>query len=359
MLFAQQVKRPDPSAKTSQPAGKATLSNSAVPAKPAADKSQASPAADKKPRPAPQEPEKEPEIDKLDPKLEKILIEWEAHSSKIKSLHGTHTRQEFIKAFGVEKVSEGEFFLETPDKGRIDMIAKPVGKGDPASKEGYKLEKGSSEKWICTGEEILSFNEDDKTYSREVLPASMRGKNIVHSPLPFLFGMKAEEAKQRFNLKLGQFGKEKEIPYVVIFAVPRMDSDRQNYSEAAIKLDLKHYVPLAVRLVDPNGIQTVYTFKTVEINDNGFAKFLKGRFGDPYRPSLKGYTLQISNDVQPVSNTESGRTRPGSRTNQATPAGGSSSGRGTTSKPDADDTQADRPKPPTRTSSSNPPSTRR
>ena len=358
MLFAQQAKRPDPSAKNSQPAGKATLSNSAVPAKPAADNSQANPAAEKRQRPAPQEPEKEPEIDKLDPKLEKILIEWEAHSSKIKSLNGTHTRQEFIKAFGVEKVSEGEFFLETPDKGRIDMIAKPVGKGEPGSKDGYTLEKGSSEKWICTGEEILSFNEDDKTYSREVLPASMRGKNIVHSPLPFLFGMKAEEAKQRFNLRLGQFGKDKDLPWVVIYAVPRMDSDRQNYSEAAIKLDLKRYVPLAVRLVDPNGILTVYTFKTVEINDNGFAKFLKGRFGDPYRPSLKGYTLQISNDVQPVSNTESVRTRPGSRTNQATPAGGSSSGRGTTSKPDADDTQAEGPKP-TRTSSANPPSMKR
>ncbi|MEI8017758.1 MAG: hypothetical protein WCH39_06120, partial [Schlesneria sp.] len=320
-----------------------------------ADGSQASPAAEKRPRPAPQEPEKEPEIDKLDPKLEKILIEWEAHSSKIKSLHGTHTRQEFIKAFSVEKVSEGEFFLETPDKGRIDMIAKPVGKGEAASKEGYTLEKGSSEKWICTGEEILSFNEDDKTYAREVLPASMRGKNIVHSPLPFLFGMKAEEAKQRFNLRLGQFGKDKDkdIPWVVIYAVPRMDSDRQNYSEAAIKLDLKHYVPLAVRLVDPNGILTVYTFKTVEINDSGFAKFLKGRFGDPYRPSLKGYTLQISNDIQPASNKEPARNKPTNKPTTYAPSG-SSTGRGTSATPDAGDTQAERPKP-TRTSSSNPP----
>ena len=136
-----------------------------------------------------------------------------------------------------------------------------------------------------------------------------------------------------------------------------MDSDRQNYSEAAIKLDLKRYVPLAVRLVDPNGILTVYTFKTVEINDSGFAKFLKGRFGDPYRPSLKGYTLQISNDIQPASNKEPARNKPASKPGTNAPAG-SSTGRGTPAKPDADDTQAERPKT-TRTSSSNPPTMKR
>ena len=355
-LFAQQGKRPDPSAKNSQPTGKATLSNSAVPAKPAADNSQASPTAEKRPRPAPQDLEKDPEIDKLDPKLEKILIDWEAHSSKIKSLQGKHIRKEFIKTFAVEKVSEGQFFLETPDKGRIDMIAKPIAKGAVASRKDYSLEKGSSERWICTGEEILAFNEDDKTYSREVLPASMRGKNIVHSPLPFLFGMKADEAKQRFNLKLVGFNKDNTA--VQIQAIPRMDSDRQNYSEAAIMLDLKRFVPNAVRLLDPNGIETVYIFEGVKINDSGFWQELKTKFsGDPYHPSLKGYKLQISNDIQPASNTEPAGSKVGNRGSQANPSG-SPAGRGTTSKPDTDETPAERPKT-TRTSSANPPSMKR
>ena len=142
-LFAQQGKRPDPSAKNSQPTGKATLSNSAVPTKSAADNSQASPTAEKRPRPAPQDLEKDPEIDKLDPKLEKILIDWEAHSSKIKSLQGKHIRKEFIKTFAVEKVSEGQFFLETPDKGRIDMIAKPIAKGAVPRSVGFVRGKKS------------------------------------------------------------------------------------------------------------------------------------------------------------------------------------------------------------------------
>ena len=351
MLIAQQVKRPDPSVKENQPSGKATLSGQAAPGKQAADNSQSRPPAEKRPRPAPQEPEKEPEIDKLDPKLEKILNEWEAHSSKIKSISGKHLRREFIKSFAVEKVSEGEFFLETPDKGRIDMIAKPV-KGEVATREGYTLEKGSSERWICTGEEILSFNDDDKTYTRDVLPVSMRGKNIVHSPLPFLFGMKADEAKQRFNLKLIGFNKDNTAAHIQ--AIPRMDTDRQNYSEAGIMLDLKQFIPRAVRLVDPNGIETVYIFdqKYVKINDNGFLKELALKFKDPYRPSVKGYTLQISNDVQPVGNKEPARNKPSNKPNPNAPAG-SSTGRGTPSTTGGDDPQAERPKP-TRTSSTNP-----
>jgi TIGR03009 family protein len=355
MLFAQQAKRPEPSARDNQPAGKATLSSPAVPNKSAADSSQPRPTAEKRPRPAPQEMEKEPEVDKLDPKLERILIDWEAHSSKIKSLHGKHTRKEFIKTFAVEKVSEGEFFLETPDKGRIDMIAKPVAKGAVASRKDYALEKGSSERWICTGEEILSFNEDDKTYIREVLPVAMRGKNIVHSPLPFLFGMKADEAKQRFNLKIVSFSKDNTT--VQIQAIPRMDSDRQNYSEAGIVLDLKRFVPNAVRLFDPNGIETVYIFNSVEINDGGFLAKIKSKFSDPYHPSVKGYTLQISNDVQPASNTEPAGSKPGNRGSQANPLG-NPAGRGTTTKPDADEIQVERPKT-TRTSSANPPSSKR
>ncbi len=357
MLYAQQAKRPDPSAKDNQPSGKATLSSQPAPGKPAADNSQARPAAEKRPRPAPQDLEKEPEIDKLDPKLEKILVEWEAHSSRIKSIHGKHLRREFIKSFAVEKVSEGEFFLETPDKGRIDMIAKPV-KGEVATREGYTLEKGSSERWICTGEEILSFNDDDKTYTRDVLPVSMRGKNIVHSPLPFLFGMKAEEAKQRFNLKLIGFNKDNTA--VHIQAIPRMDTDRQNYSEAGIMLDLKLFIPRAVRLVDPNGIETVYVFdpKHVKINDSGFLKDLALKFKDPYRPSLKGYTLQIANDIQSVSNKEAAPKKPSSKPNLNAPAGSSTTGRGTPSTTGGDDSQAEKPKP-TRTSNANPSSMKR
>ena len=105
-----------------------------------------------------------------------------------------------------EKVTKGPFFLETPDKGRIDILAVKLPKGATSKKKNkngkpYELSTGQSRRWICTGDAILSLNEDEKTYAREVIPENQRGSNIVHSPLPFLFGMEAEEAKTRFKLE--------------------------------------------------------------------------------------------------------------------------------------------------------------
>jgi TIGR03009 family protein len=341
MLVAQQAKRPMFPAANNQPAGKSSLGKAAPPA---AENPPAQQAAGKKPRPAAQNLQ----ICVVPPELEKILIKWETESAKIKSLHGKHTRKEYNDTFKVEKVSEGEFFLETPDKGRIDMMAKTPKKGEVGSRkdsetlESYALEKGPSERWICTGEEIISFNEDDKTYVREELPPSMRGKNIVHSPLPFLFGMKAEDAKNRFNLTLVSVGED----IVRLKVIPRMDSDRQNYHEAHIILDTKTYTPKAVQLIDPNGLETCYYFKNVVPNDGNFAQRLVGSFREnPYKPSYKGYTRFVPpNDVKPAANSETNR-----GANQTKQAGGPATGNSST-KRDAEMNPRSKPQPP-RTSS--------
>ena len=342
LVVAQQGKKPaspvaNQPAAANTPPGRANIGKPPA-AQPGAEEPPVRQASEKKARPAPQDFE----IDKLPPELEKILARWETESAKIKSLHGRHSRSEFNKTFAVEKVSEGEFFLETPDKGRIDMIAKAPKKDEVSSRkdaEGkpYELEKGSSERWICTGEEILSFNEDDKTYSREELPESMRGKNIVHSPLPFLFGMKAEEAKSRFNMSLISVGKDS----VKLKAVPRMDNDRQNYHEAWIILDTKRYIPTAVRLIDPNGLETVYMFKDITINDGNFGARIVSRFrGNPYKPSLAGYKRHIPNEVEPASSNAPRDGKP-----QTRQAGGPVGGAGAP-KRGPNEVLSDRPQPP-------------
>ncbi|WP_157606235.1 hypothetical protein [Schlesneria paludicola] len=244
--------------------------------------------------------------DELPPELEEILADWEAHSKSIKTLHGIQSRSEFNHVFGVEKVTKGPFFLETPDKGRIDILAVKLGKGAVSNKldkekKPYKLESGQSQKWICTGEEILILNEDekDKTYSREAIPENQRGKNIIHSPLPFLFGMEAEEAKHRFKL---QFDKDKTDGSIknskdsaTLLAWPKMEKDRQNYKVARITLDKTKYLPKEVRLLDDSGTEVVYTFESVSVNTKNL-QGVRGIFGietDPYHPSLKGYALYI------------------------------------------------------------------
>ena len=260
--------------------------------------------------------------DEIPPELQDILEEWEASSKSIKTLQGIQSRSEFNHVFGVEKVTKGPFFVETPDKGRIDLLAVPIKKGAVSNKvgkdgEAYKLESGRSEKWICTGEEILILNEDEKekTYSREAIPENQRGENIIHSPLPFLFGMQAEEAKHRFKLS---FDKEKDGSIkntkesATLLAWPKMEKDRQNYKVARIKLDKTKYLPKEVRLLDDGGTEIVYTFDQVKVNSKNRIRDFFGLDSDPYHPNLKGYALYIPSE-DPIAEKEK-------RTIPATPA---------------------------------------
>lgn len=273
--------------------------------------------------------------DELPPELEEILEDWESHSKSIKTLHGIQSRSEFNHVFGVEKVTKGPFFLETPDKGRIDILAVKLNKGavsNKKDKEGkpYKLEAGQSQKWICTGEEILILNEDekDKTYSREAIPEHQRGKNIIHSPLPFLFGMAADEAKNRFKLSFDKDKSDGSIKNTkdsaTLLAWPKMEKDRQNYKVARITLDKIKYLPKEVRLLDDSGTEVVYTFESVSVNTKNL-QGVRGIFGietDPYHPSLKGYAQYIPPE-DPIEEREKRMAIPvqksGQKTRMATP----------------------------------------
>ena len=234
-------------------------------------------------------------IEPLSPELKSILVEWEQKSGAIKSLHGKHTRSVFNHTWALEKRSTGEFYVETPDKGRIDLVGR-LPKKDVSMKiskqsgKPYELTADSAEMWICSGEEIIMVNGDEKTYEIVPVPKHLRGTNIIDGPLPFLFGMKADKAHERFQITL--VGKNQSAMFLRI--VPRRKADKDNYEMAEIKLDRKSYLPIAVKLHDPTGnLETLYEFEILDMNKNSLRAKLAGVFGDsdPFRPDLikKGY----------------------------------------------------------------------
>ncbi|MDX1968137.1 MAG: hypothetical protein SFV23_13260 [Planctomycetaceae bacterium] len=254
-------------------------------------------------------------VETLDPKLEQILKDWERESAKIKVLQGEHKRSEFNKVFGVEKQSKGMFYFEAPDKGRIDMQGievKPGAKSsmvDPVTMEPYELACGADQGWICTGNEVLVLTPSEKQFEAFPIPPNMQGANIIQSPLPFLFGMKADDAKRRFQLTLrGQNEKA-----YVIGAVPRLQMDAQNYSHAMISLDKVTFIPRGVQLIDPAGtLMTKYTFENIQVNParNSVLSALGGWFGrdtDPFHPELRGWKKILPPAIEPASNQVPGK----------------------------------------------------
>ena len=237
-------------------------------------------------------------VQPISPELLKILDDWERHSSQIKSLHGKHTRFVYNKVFEIEKRSNGVWYLETPDKGRIDLVGKPPKKNEVSIKIGqysgkpYRIESDRQEMWICDGEEIVIANGDEKTYEIAPVPEHLRGTNIVNGPLPFLFGMKAADAQKRFELELLNNGKTS----AKIRIVPRLDSDKVNYEMAEIILDKTSYLPIAVKLL-AGSLETVYSFEILEVNNRSLKAKFWDIFGDndPFHPDLKkkGYKLVL------------------------------------------------------------------
>jgi len=137
-----------------------------------------------------------PPVQQLPIALEKILENWERESSKIEKLEGNHIRREYDDVFQIEKQSEGKFYYEHPDKGRIDIAGMKIPEGAKSDKPNnkgdfYALKPGNDERWICDGKRIFSIDENEKKYEVYPIPLERRGVNIMEGPLPFLLPIRS------------------------------------------------------------------------------------------------------------------------------------------------------------------------
>ena len=274
-------------------------------------------------------------IKPLDPLLEDLLAQWSTASEEIKRLEGEHTRIVYDGLAETERRSEGKFYYEKPDKGRIEIV--PV-EPTPALKkararevadakaqkrksgvrtkltndvppqstdEPYDLQPDQQELWCCDGQRVYNLDVAKKEALVAQLPADMQGRNIMDSPLPFLFGMPPEKAKQRFELSFSRpFEPKSGKAYLKI--LPRLKSDAGTWIQATVILDLEQFLPMAVQLVDPAGTKiTVYTFTNFTVNKPTFLDHLT--FKNPktrFSPDMREFNVQIvETDGPPVART--------------------------------------------------------
>jgi TIGR03009 family protein len=281
-------------------------------------------------------------VNNVPPDLMKILKDWEASSSKIKKLEGTHRRWEYDYVFKVVKRNTGVFYYEAPDKGRIDLEPVPnpdppknVKNPPPPMEKGKKhwltgkemdfdLSPGPAERWFCNGQLITQVDDQSKTATQIVIPPQAQGEHISDGPLPFLFGMPAAKAIQRYDMKLIEDGKKDGKAWIE--ARPRWQADRANYQLATIILDLKTFLPVAVRLIDPAGTkETAFKFGELEVNSRSITKLFRG---DPFKFSERGYKIVAKAPVderaeQPNPIGGNGKVTPAGGTRPATKSAGS------------------------------------
>ena len=232
--------------------------------------------------------------------LDEILVEWHKKSVQIKRLEGEHVRIIYDYVFEVAFRAEGKFYYEAPDKGRIDLVPGKKGQGQKFPKINPSTNKkvtltarpDDPERWICDGKQVLVIDEVQMSAQQYPLPVEARGNNIMDGPLPFLFGMPPEKAKQRYRMKLLQ-ANAKDIDILVY---PRWKQDLANYKWARIRIERETMLPMAVQMLDPAGSrETVYTFPRVAKNPKkGWLPNFFWKEKDVFKPDLSKYDIQAA-----------------------------------------------------------------
>ncbi len=225
--------------------------------------------------------------EQLQQQLQQILIAWERQTQNINKLEGRHHRFVYDRVFEVETRAEGVFYYEAPDKGRIDLVPSEIPEGTKSQKLGktgkpYELKADLPERWICDGNQVASGLMQQKEYVVFPLPEEDRGKNIMDSPLPFLFGLPADKARERYFIQVNPHTNAKQI---WLELQPKRKVDLDNWKHAQVILDRATYLPLAVKLTDITGNrETVFSFYELEVNKplGPIERIIKPGGGNPF-----------------------------------------------------------------------------
>jgi TIGR03009 family protein len=266
-------------------AGLASGQERPAPAQAANQPERQSPAGQRQPR-----PDEVPSQAQTPPELIPILDNWERKSAAVQRVHAEFQRYEYDYVFMIEKRSVGEYWFESPDKGRIDFnpdenLPEPPQNQHPSGKV-FTVQSDGHKVWVCTGKEILDIDVPNRTYNKVEIPEQYQGERITDGPLPFLFGMKADKVKERYLLQVGSMHDPNQRLHII--AYPLLPHLRREFQRAEVLLDPQSYTPTAVKLKDPSGNkETVYVFGEHK-KVSAFSTLWGGK---PWNVNLRGYKL--------------------------------------------------------------------
>lgn len=145
-------------------------------------------------------------------------------------------------------VASGEVKYMAPDKGmfKIDKLLSLSGQIVNNRPEYKEFDNGFGEWWLCNGKEVYEYDRKNKQCTKHTLPPEMQGSAILDSPMPFVFGVKADKIKERYWVRsftpTDATGKPSN-DLVVIEAYPKFQSDAVNYDHVQIYLDRQAGLP--------------------------------------------------------------------------------------------------------------------
>jgi TIGR03009 family protein len=197
-------------------------------------------------------------------RLDTLLHKWEDEMKKVQTLSAELSRSSVDKAYGKSDTYSGSAKYMKPNLAALEMVRKD----DP---QRY-------EKYVCTGTFLYEFVPASKVLRVHDLPSSKSGVSDDNF-LSFLFGMKAEEAKKRYEMRLVK----EDQWYVYIEVMPRFPADKADFQKARLILNHSNFLPRQVWFEQPNGNEI--TWDIPKLLSGPDAKVQRSDFDQPKQPA--------------------------------------------------------------------------
>ncbi len=206
-------------------------------------------------------------------RLDAVLKAVEERMRSVDSFHATCMRIDVHPLTKKETVFSGEVAWRRPNLAKIDLCPRDeVGKKDQ--------DKSQLERFIADGKYIWEYNTANKLIVVHEMPKEGAADNVL---LMLLRGIKAEELKKRFDVKLAS----DQALFAIVRLLPKSDADRQNFAALDLAVWTKNlnpkgkpdvtYLPAQIHWFHPNGREVKYRFGDVqpnaELGDKTFKPF--------------------------------------------------------------------------------------
>lgn len=187
--------------------------------------------------------------------LDDHLVKWEAALKKVETLGAQLTRIDKDPVYEhVQKLTGAAYYMKAgngPTAQNLALLEMKV--------EGQKEFK---EKFICTGTYIYQFLPEQKEIRYYQLPKPEAGKPVEdNNLLSLLFGMKAEDAKRRYELKLAK----EDTYYIYVDIAPRSAADRSDFQRARLVLNKSNYLPRQLWFEHANRSEVMWDIPNLQV----------------------------------------------------------------------------------------------
>lgn len=197
--------------------------------------------------------------------LDAVLAQWEKQMQGVQTLAAQLTRTTVNRVFNTTDIYEGGVKFMKPNRALFDLRKK----GDPQV----------FERIVFTDANIYEFRPQDKTLRIHQPPPRKPGQVTDDNIMAFVFGMKADEAKRRYDMSLH---KPEDPNYYYIAVQPRAPQDRQDFVSAWLILLKRNYLPRQFRYTEPNKNEIMYDIPSIELNGKSV---VATDFAPPQAPS--------------------------------------------------------------------------